>query len=199
MEYERHFFRRSNLLLIAYAVCLAFFVCVLYDAQIVHGADYLSESATQVTTTQKVKTFRGSITDRNGKVLVSNRQIYTVTFDPKLVEDDPAIVPGENSTVHSESVAQAMLRLLRLRERLPRQARRIAPPDGTDLAGCARGPFPAPPCPVLPSLRRSGLPRRMSRQRHQQSRRRHGNSERGSLPRLSGLRGGLPLCRAPFP
>ena len=114
MEYERHFFRRSNLLLIAYAVCLAFFVCVLYDAQIVHGADYLSESATQVTTTQKVKTFRGSITDRNGKVLVSNRQIYTVTFDPKLVEDDPAIVPGENSTVHSESVAQAMLRLLRL-------------------------------------------------------------------------------------
>lgn len=114
MEYERHFFRRSNLLLIAYAVCLAFFVCVLYDAQIVHGADYLSESATQVTTTQKVKTFRGSITDRNGKVLVSNRQIYTVTFDPKLVEDDPAIVPGENGTVHSESVARAMLRLLRL-------------------------------------------------------------------------------------
>ena len=114
MEYERHFFRRSNLLLIAYAICLALFVCVLYDAQIVHGADYLSESATQVTTTQKVKTFRGSITDRNGKVLVSNRQIYTVTFDPKLVEDDPALVPGENSTVHSESVARAMLRLLRL-------------------------------------------------------------------------------------
>ena len=129
MEYERHFFRRSNLLLIAYAVCLALFVCVLYDAQIVHGADYLSESATQVTTTQKVKTFRGSITDRNGKVLVSNRQIYTVTFDPKLVEDDPAIVPGENGTVHSESVARAMLRLLRLL-----QEQGIAWEDGLPVA-----------------------------------------------------------------
>lgn len=114
MEYEKHFFRRSGLLVIAYLCCLIFFVCILYDAQIVHGADYLSESTTQVTTTQTVKTFRGSITDRNGKVLVSNRQIYTVTFDPSLVEDDPSITPGEGNTVHSESVAQAMLRLLRL-------------------------------------------------------------------------------------
>ena len=108
------FFRRSNLLLIAYAVCLAFFVCVLYDAQIVHGADYLSESATQVTTTQKVKTFRGSITDRNGKVLVSNRQVYTVSFDPDLVADEADLIPAEGNTVHSESVARAMLRLLQL-------------------------------------------------------------------------------------
>lgn len=114
MEYEKHFFRRSNLLVIFYLCCMIFFVCILYDAQIVHGADYLSESTTQVTTTQTVKTFRGPITDRNGKVLVSNRQIYTVTFDPELVEDDPSITPGEGNTVHSESVAQAMLRLLRL-------------------------------------------------------------------------------------
>lgn len=114
MEYEKHFFRRSNLLMIFYLCCLVFFVCILYDAQIVHGADYLSESTTQVTTTQTVKTFRGSITDRNGKVLVSNRQIYTVTFDPDLVEDDPSITPAEGNTVHSESVARAMLRLLGL-------------------------------------------------------------------------------------
>lgn len=114
MEYEKHFFRRSNLLMIAYLCCLVFFVCILYDAQIVHGADYLSESTTQVTTTQTVKTFRGGITDRNGKVLVSNRQIYTVTFDPSLVKNDLSITPGEGNTVHSESVAQAMLRLLRL-------------------------------------------------------------------------------------
>lgn len=114
MEYEKHFFRRSSLLVIFYLCCMIFFVCILYDAQIVHGADYLSESTTQVTTTQAVKTFRGPITDRNGKVLVSNRQIYTVTFDPELVEDDLSITPGEGNTVHSESVAQAMLRLLRL-------------------------------------------------------------------------------------
>ena len=88
MEYEKHFFRRSNLLIAAYIVCLVFFVGILYDAQIVHGADYRSESTTQITTTQKVKTFRGKITDRNGKVLVSNRQVYTVSFDPDLVADE---------------------------------------------------------------------------------------------------------------
>lgn len=50
MEYEKHFFRRSNLLIAAYIVCLVFFVGILYDAQIVHGADYRSESTTQITT-----------------------------------------------------------------------------------------------------------------------------------------------------
>ena len=83
MENEKHFFRRSNLLILVYAVCLICFVGILYDAQIVHGADYLSESAIQVTTTQPVESYRGVITDRNGKVLVSNREIYTVTFDPE--------------------------------------------------------------------------------------------------------------------
>ncbi len=114
MENEKHFFRRSNLLILVYAVCLICFVGILYDAQIVHGADYLSESAIQVTTTQPVESYRGVITDRNGKVLVSNREIYTVTFDPEQVVDDPAITPGEGNSVHAESVARAMLRLLGL-------------------------------------------------------------------------------------
>lgn len=115
MEHEKHFFRRSNLLILVYAVCLVCFVGILYDAQIVHGADYLSESTIQVTTTQPVESYRGVITDRNGKVLVSNREIYTVTFDPDQVADDPAAAaPGEGNTVHSESVARAMLRLLGL-------------------------------------------------------------------------------------
>jgi len=114
LENERHFFRRSNLLILAYVVCLACFVAVLYDAQIVHGADYRLESTTQVTTTQPVESYRGIITDRNGKVLVSNKEIYTITFDPDQVRDDPDITPGEGNTLHAESVARAMLRLLNL-------------------------------------------------------------------------------------
>jgi len=114
LEHEKSFFRRSNLLIIAYAVCLTLFIGILYDAQIVHGADYLSESSTQVTTTQTVESFRGNVTDCNGKLLISNREIYTVTFDPKQVVDDPSIEPGEGNTVHSESVARAVLRLARL-------------------------------------------------------------------------------------
>ena len=114
MENEKSFFRRSNVLLLLYAAVLACFICILYDAQIVHGADYLSESVIQMTTTQKVKSYRGNLVDRNGKVLVSNREVYTVTFDPDQVRDDPSIVPGEGNTVHSESVARAVLRLLDL-------------------------------------------------------------------------------------
>lgn len=114
MEHEKSFFRRSRLLMAAYAVCLVLFVGVLYDAQIVNGAEYLSQSTTQVTTTKTVESSRGIITDRNGKVLVSNRQIHVVTFDPDEVEDEADITPAEGNTVHSESVANALLRLLRL-------------------------------------------------------------------------------------
>ena len=114
MEHEKNFFRRSNLLIIFYVVCLVLFVGVLYDAQIVHGADYRSQSSTQVTTSRTVESFRGIVTDCNGKVLVSNREIYTVTFDTSLVGDEPDLEPGEGNTVHSESVARAVLRLVRL-------------------------------------------------------------------------------------
>ena len=114
MEHKKSFFRRSNLLLGAYLVCLIIFICILYDAQIVNGADYVIQSTTQVTTKETVASSRGPITDRNGKVLVSNREIYTVTFDPQKVKDDPSLTPDEGNTVHSESVANALLRLLRL-------------------------------------------------------------------------------------
>lgn len=134
MEHKKHFFRRSNLLIVAYAVCLTVFVCILYDSQIVHGADYRAQSSTQVTTTQTVESFRGIFTDINGKVLVSNREIYTVTFDTKLVVDEEDLEPDEGNTVHSESVARAMLRLLRLL-----QSQGIEWDDGLPVSGT--GPF----------------------------------------------------------
>ena len=117
MENKKHFFRRSNLLISVYFLCLLVFVGILYDAQIVNGANYRSQSTIQVTTTQTVESYRGIFTDRNGKVLVSNREIYTLTFDPGQVKDDPSLVPGENNTVHSESVANSLLRLLRQLQR----------------------------------------------------------------------------------
>ena len=114
MENAKHFFRRSNLLLGIYTVCLLLFVGVLYDTQILNGKTFLSQSTTQVTTSKTVESSRGIITDRNGKVLVSNREIYTITFDPEQVRDEEGLTPGEGNTVHSESAANALLRLLRL-------------------------------------------------------------------------------------
>jgi len=48
-----------------------------------------------------VETSRGIITDRNGKILVSNREIYTVSFDPDLV-------PDQDGETHQAAVARAL-------------------------------------------------------------------------------------------
>ena len=107
MEEEKLSPRRSQILLGLFALCLICFTAILYDAQIVHAAEYLSQSTTQVTTTQTVESSRGVITDRNGKVLVSNREIYVITIDTDAV-------PAEADTSHSVSVSRALLRLIRL-------------------------------------------------------------------------------------
>ena len=107
MTDEKRFFRRSNFLLGFFTLCLVFFVFILYDAQIINGRTYLDRSATQLPKTETVETFRGNISDCNGKLLVSNQEIYTVTFNADLVPD----VEGQP---RSETVARAVLRLLRL-------------------------------------------------------------------------------------
>ena len=69
-----------------FALCLGLFVAVLYDAQVVNHDAYLARSSTQVTASETVEASRGIITDRNGKVLVSNRESYTITIDTDLIE-----------------------------------------------------------------------------------------------------------------
>lgn len=71
-------------------VCLVVFAGLLFHTQVVKGADYLKQSVRTITRSEKVEASRGIITDRNGKVLVSNRQSYTLTFDAALLskEDD---------------------------------------------------------------------------------------------------------------
>ena len=108
MEQEKQFHGRANILLGVFVICLLFFVLILYDAQIVNGSVYLAQSNTQVTTTQTVETSRGILTDRNGKVLASNREVYTVSFNPALV---PA---SDGGAASQEDIAQAVLRLTEL-------------------------------------------------------------------------------------
>lgn len=54
---------------------------VLYDAQVVHGSENRARSITSNTASETVTASRGIITDRNGKVLVSNRLAYTLVVD----------------------------------------------------------------------------------------------------------------------
>ncbi|MBQ0037736.1 MAG: penicillin-binding protein A [Clostridiales bacterium] len=63
-------------------VCLVvlLYFLVLYNTQVVHGSEYRAQSLSSNATTETIEASRGIITDRNGKVLVSNRLTYTLKF-----------------------------------------------------------------------------------------------------------------------
>jgi len=74
---------------------------VLYHTQITNGSYYLEQSVRTITNTETVEASRGILTDRNGQVIVSNRQTYALTFDASLLDD------GEDENA-------AILRLIQL-------------------------------------------------------------------------------------
>lgn len=86
----------------AFLLCvLAAYVGVMYNTQITNGSYYREQSVRTITNTETVEASRGILTDRNGKVIVSNRQTYALTFDASLLNDED----DEN---------QAILRLIQL-------------------------------------------------------------------------------------
>ena len=85
---QKTFFYRLLALSGLFAACLSVFVVAMFSDQIVHGEEYLAQSVRTNTRTESVEASRGIITDRNGKVLVSNRPIYTLQFDASLVPEE---------------------------------------------------------------------------------------------------------------
>lgn len=66
--------------------CIFFtFSLVLYNLQVVHGAEYRNQSVKRITNTVTVEAARGEILDRYGRVLVSNRTSYQVTLNTGLM------------------------------------------------------------------------------------------------------------------
>lgn len=84
----RTFKARLIFLAVFLGVLLMTFVVVLYKTQIVHGDEYLAKSITSTAKTETVQASRGLLTDRNGKVLVSNRITYTLSFDASVFNDN---------------------------------------------------------------------------------------------------------------
>ena len=81
-EREAHRLKlRSNLLIAIFCAILAGFVAVLYQAQIVEGAGYRSNSTVRNIQPEQVDSVRGEILDRYGRVLVTNEVSYNVTLD----------------------------------------------------------------------------------------------------------------------
>mgnify|MGYP005784353709 FL=1 len=103
MEPDKHYLRRLGILFGIFCVCSLLFGAVLYDAQVVHYEEYYKQSTSRIAASETVTASRGIITDRNGKVLVSNRQVYTITFDSSKLKE------GEDQN-------DAILRLIQLCE-----------------------------------------------------------------------------------
>ena len=82
--------RRVYVLLGFFCAFLVLFFTVLYDAQVVHGSENRARSITSNTASETVTASRGIITDRNGKVLVSNRLAYTLVVDKSSFGKDEA-------------------------------------------------------------------------------------------------------------
>lgn len=83
--------RRVIALLVFFGAFLLLFAAVLYDAQILHGGENRAKSISSNAASETVTASRGIITDRNGKVLVSNRLAYTLVFDRSGFDDDTAL------------------------------------------------------------------------------------------------------------
>lgn len=83
--------RRVIALLAFFGAFLLLFAAVLYDAQILHGGENRAKSISSNAASETVTASRGIITDRNGKVLVSNRLAYTLVFDCSGFDDDAAL------------------------------------------------------------------------------------------------------------
>ncbi len=71
-----------------FGLLLLLFFFQLYDYQVVHGSEYRARSISSNATTEVVEASRGILTDRNGKVLISNRLTYTLTLSEDAFRDE---------------------------------------------------------------------------------------------------------------
>ena len=84
---SKQFHRRVWAMVALLALMITTMGAALYDLQINNGDDYYQRTQRKIAEEQLVPAARGMILDRNGQVLVSNKVIYQVTLDTKLMGD----------------------------------------------------------------------------------------------------------------
>ena len=97
--FDRKFLNRRTLLIpVLLGIMVILYVAVMHSVQIVHGSEYRARSISSNATTETVGASRGLITDRNGKVLVSNALAYTLTFSRQGFDGDSDLKPVQGET-----------------------------------------------------------------------------------------------------
>ena len=84
----KQFHRRVWAMVLLLALMITGMGAALYDLQINNGNEYYAQTQKKIAENQAVPAARGQILDRNGQVLVSNKVVYQVTLDLKLMGDD---------------------------------------------------------------------------------------------------------------
>ena len=79
----------------------------LYNLQIINGADYASNFSMKTTKTRTIKSTRGNIYDRNGKVLASNKLAYDLT-----IEDSGTYSTNREKALSLNSEAYNIIKIL---------------------------------------------------------------------------------------
>lgn len=87
---SKQFHLRLHGVIVAMAALLVLFLSVLYQLQVVEGAEYRARSTRSITNKETVEAVRGEILDSNGRVLVSNRATYQVKLDVAALGDSQA-------------------------------------------------------------------------------------------------------------
>ena len=84
---SKQFHRRVWAMVLLLALMVTGMGAALYDLQVNNGDSYYQQTQKKIAESQTVQAARGQILDRNGQVLVSNKVIYQVTLDTKLMGD----------------------------------------------------------------------------------------------------------------
>ena len=81
---------KSRLIVLIFAFSILFFVLIyrLFQLQIVEGDNYLDNYTLKIKKTTEVQGTRGTIYDRNGEVLATNRLAYSVQIEDNGSYDD---------------------------------------------------------------------------------------------------------------
>ena len=101
MDHRESKIFRLRVLAGIFLAIMAIFLGVLYNTQVNDYDEYYASSIRTIARSEEVDAARGDITDRNGKVMVSSRPSYSLTFDASELDSDQ----DEN---------EAILRLLEL-------------------------------------------------------------------------------------
>ena len=80
MDHKEAHHLRLYVLAALFFIVAAVYIGVLYDTQVNNYDYYYASSVRSIARSETVEAARGNITDRNGKVLVSSRSSYNLTF-----------------------------------------------------------------------------------------------------------------------